>query len=119
MKIQNISTPIVMNYYFSKSRIEEIIQLLQGEFCYESENKLYITLDFNALIDESLRLYKSKTEKITAGNCYLYEYEIPTQECKDDKVFVIRTEDGKFFKCALEASNINDKTMIIYFKIIK
>ncbi len=119
MKIQNISTPVVMGYYNSKDTIEQITHLIEGEPCHESNGKLFITLDFNTIIEESFRLYKSKTEKVTARNCYKYEYELDIPEVKDDKVFIIRTEDGKFYKCDLEASYVTDHTIIAEFGIIK
>ena len=119
MKIQNIGTPLVLSYYYSKDDINQIVLLLKEGYCNETNNKIYFTVDFNPLLEESLRLYKSKTEKITLGNGYKYEYEIPTEERKDDKVFIFHTEDGKFYKCELDASYIDNQTIVIIFNIIK
>lgn len=123
MKIQNIGTPLVLGYYYSKDDIDNIISLFKEGFYNETNGKLYLTVDYNTLLEESLRLYKSKTEKITPGNEYVYEYENDVDEIKDDKVFIFHTEEGKFYKCELDASYIDmnpiQGTIVIVFDIIK
>ena len=40
MKIQNIGTPLILNYYYSKNDIENIASLLKDGFCSETNDKL-------------------------------------------------------------------------------
>ena len=122
MKVMNFGTSLVLGYYVTKDCInlleEKVKEGLVQEVNIDNDICLFITIDYNPDIENCLRLYLDRIGKSTSGNKYNYEVELDYTEIKDDKNFIIQTDDNKFYKCSLFASEVSSNTLILKFKII-
>lgn len=117
MKILNVGMPMVFGYYADKNDINLLESEMFEGYCEEYNDKLYCTIKNTPSIFNFLQDYRSKTEKITLGNQYKYEYEFGVKEYKGDKIFIIHTDDCHFHKCTLESMSLDNDLIILIFKI--
>jgi len=113
MKILDVGLPIVLNYYINeedKSLIEK--SFLDG-VVENVDNKVYCTIFYNNKVENILKEYLKKIEKITKGNSYVYEYELEVEEVSSDKIFIIHADNCKFYKCLLNKISLDGKTTLI------
>lgn len=122
MKIVNIKTPIVLGYYLSDKYKELIQEKCRNGHCEIPEgadDQLYMVIDYDSDLFAAFKLYLDKTQKITLGDQYKYEYDLAIKGSDQDIIFEIEVENGNKYKCKLEFSNIeNSCTILLIFKIL-
>jgi len=123
MKIVNIKTPLVLGYYLSEKYKELIQEKCRNGHCEipeGSNDQLYMVIDYDSDLFAAFKLYLSKTEKITLGDQYKYEYDLAIKGSAEDIIFEIEVESGIIYRCILEYSNIETScTILLIFKIQK
>lgn len=124
MKLKNIILPKIVDYYISPNNIEFLNNYLKDqEFVIkERNNSNYISLfmDYNSDILGILRTIIDKTERVTVGDMYKYQYELDMGSGCDYHIFEMSNSEGYNFKCILTSSFIDNKNKMIeaVFKII-
>lgn len=122
MKILHIDAPNVLSYYLSnkyKELIQEKCKYGHCEILEGNENQLYMVVDYDSDLFAVFKLYLDKTEIITLGSQYKYEYEMGFSGTEDDIIFGITLEDNKEYICKLKYSNIETScTILLIFDII-
>ena len=122
MKIVNIKTPVVLGYYLSDKYKELIQEKCRNGHCEIPEgdsSQLYMVIDYDSDLFAAFKLYLSKTEKITMGAQYKYEYELGIKGTEEDIIFEIETENLSIYRCKLKFSNIeNACTILLIFDIL-
>jgi hypothetical protein len=116
MKIVNIKTPIVLGYYLSDKYKELIQEKCRNGHCEIPEgdsSQLYMVIDYDSDLFAAFKLYLSKTEKITMGAQYKYEYELGIKGTEEDIIFEIETENLSIYRCKLKFSNIENACTIL------
>ena len=116
MTINSVSMPKVLDYYISPKYKELLNEKFVTGHCEIDRDKLYLVIDYDPDLFACLKLYIDKTEKITLGNVYKYEYEHDVKEFSGDKDFVIYLEDGAHI-CELDSSNMDNENIVIIFKL--
>ena len=123
MKFVEVSSPEVMSYYVAP----KFRKLIKDKFIAESnsyiaDNELYVVIDYDSDLYSAFKLYIDKTEKITLGDMYKYQYElgIPKEDSnKDDMLFKITTDGGSILNAKIKNSYMDEKdTMVIIFTLL-
>lgn len=121
MKFIKVIMPKVMNYYIAP-KFREIIKtkFISSSRSYINDNELFVIIDYDSDIYDGFRLYLSKTEKITNGNMYKFQYELNLPEDKisdDDIIFKFTTEENNI-KATVVNAYMDKDTIVLIFKII-
>ena len=122
MKIVNIKIPVVFDYYLADKYKELIQEKCKNGHCEipeGSKDQLYTIIDYDSDLFAAFKLYLNKTEKITKGDQFMYEYEMALKGTEQDTVFEITVDNGRQYECKLEFSNIESScTILLIFKIL-
>lgn len=118
MNIEEVELPILANYYFSERIIESIINMIKFPKKVEIENNhLHLYIEDNPELDDCLILIKKKSEKITNGDKYIFEYELDIS-IPNGNVFLFKI-NGKIYKCLLfSGSHSENGDIHIIFNIL-
>lgn len=76
MKITNVTMPEISYSYLSDQQIEAIKKNILDGYCEKFDNTIVLIMNYDFDIFLALKELDEKTQKITKGNSYLYEYEL-------------------------------------------
>lgn len=119
MKVIAVELPKMLPYYFSEASIELLeekikeseVNIIGDEMHFYRENTIDL---FNILT-----ILKSKTEKVTAGNQCMYEYELDIH-IHDGHIFKITLDDGNTYNTIVfHIGNLENSDLHIIHKIRK
>lgn len=120
MKILSIKNSKVFDYYISHDYAELLDKKYQeAVVCItdnNGESNILVSIDYDPTIFGYLKMYLAKIQKITAGNMYLYEYELNCTSTMGDKDFTITT-DEKTVKCRMSDVCMAEHSIVIIFKV--
>lgn len=123
MKLKNIVLPKIIDYYISPKNIEFLNDYLMNQDFIIKErsdsNCISIFMDYNSDIFGILKTIIDKTEKVTVGDMYKYQYELDMGSGCDYHIFEVSNSKDTF-KCILTSSFIDSGNQKIeaVFKII-
>ena len=122
MKILSIKNSKVFDYYISHDCAELLDKKYQEAIVctteINGEPSIRISIDYDSTIFGYLKMYLAKIQKNTAGNMYLYEYELNCTATMGDKDFTIAT-DEKTVKCRMiDVYTAGPYSIVIIFKVI-
>ena len=122
MKFIKIITPKVMSYYVAP-KFRELVKdkFIKESRSYISDGELYLIIDYDQDIYDAFKLYISKTEKITNGNMYKYQYELDLDNDKtseDDMIFKFTDENNESIKASINNAYMDNNSSVFIFKIL-
>ena len=118
MRIISVDLPKIIPYYLSKKSIELLNKKIKDCEVKRINDELHFYRENDLDLFNILSVLKTKTEKVTAGNQFVYEYELDIN-IKNGHLFHVELDDGNNYNISLfHIGNLTNSDMHIIFKIV-
>jgi len=100
LKVREIVLPKLTEYYISKRVMDLVVNNLNNADMRINDGKIHTFSERDIEVEQSMLLIRKKSEKITAGNRFMYEYELDIS-IRNGHEFIIRSDENGEYRCTL------------------